>query len=46
MALIRFPNESEYIEVKDFKMKDFKPDKEFEKTVFGWWGGIYIELIK
>jgi len=42
---IRLPNESFFIEAPNFDIKDFKLGKKFKDTSFGWWKGVYIEII-
>jgi|TARA_R110000803_G_scaffold75991_1_gene140376 hypothetical protein len=41
---VRFPNESYYIDVPNFKWSDFKVSKIFEDSVFGWFGDIYVNI--
>mgnify|MGYP001064760327 CR=1 FL=1 len=43
---VRFPNESEYVEINNFDWDDFRVDKDFGKTMFGWYNGTYVEVIK
>ena len=42
---IRFPNESYFIET-EIDLTQFKPEQEFEDTIFGWYGGVFIEIKK
>ena len=42
---VRFPNESEYFEVK-IDIDLFNRTKEFEDEVFGWYKGNYICIKK
>jgi len=44
-VFVRFPNESEFLEIM-MDMDDFKPEKEFNDVVFGWYGDVYICLKK
>ena len=41
---VRFPNESYYIDIPNFKWSDFKVSKIFEDSVFGWFGDIYVNI--
>jgi hypothetical protein len=41
--LVRFPNESEFIEM-EINMDEFDNDKTFEQEMFGWYKGIYISI--
>jgi hypothetical protein len=43
--LVRFPNES-FFEEKYIDMNKFKPNKEFNDEIFGWYGDIYISIKK
>lgn len=44
-VLIRFPNESYFIEA-EINMDEFKPEKEFDTEIFGWYGDIYVSIKK
>lgn len=44
-VMVRFPNESYFIEI-DLDMSQFKPEKEFDDQIFGWYGDIYISVKK
>jgi hypothetical protein len=44
-VLVRFPNESYFIEM-EINMDEFKPDKEFDDQIFGWYGDTYISIKK
>ena len=35
IILMKFPNESDYIEV-EVDMTNFNPDKEYDNEIFGW----------
>tara|TARA_Y100000356_G_C11051116_1_gene178811 strand:+ start:179 stop:358 length:180 start_codon:yes stop_codon:yes gene_type:complete len=41
---VRFPNESYYDDVFNFKWEDFRVNKIFSEEVFGWWGDIYVAI--
>ena len=41
---IRFPNESSYVGVENFKWDEFKVEHTYEKCMFGWYGDIYISV--
>ena len=43
---VRFPNESTWTEVPNFDWGEFKLDKEFDDEIFGWYGGVYISIVK
>jgi hypothetical protein len=45
IVLIKFPNESDYIEV-EIDMANFSPDKEHDDEVFGWYKDTYISIKK
>lgn len=39
---VRFPNESYYDVINDFKWEEFKPNKIFNDCVFGWYYDVYV----
>ena len=41
--LIRFPNESEFIEM-EINMDEFDKVSEFQYEMFGWYKGMYISI--
>ena len=41
--LVRFPNESEYLEM-EIDMDEFNMVTIFEKEMFGWYKGTYISI--
>ena len=41
---VRFPNESYYVDVPQFNIKDFKVSKKFSDEVFGYWSATYIAI--
>jgi len=41
---VTFPNDYTYIEIPN--IDGFKIDKEFDDVVFGWFGNIYISVVK
>ena len=43
---VRFPNDDQYFDIEIERMSDFKPEKEFNNSMFGWWGDIYVEVLK
>ena len=43
---VRGPNDDYHFEVGIDRLEDFKPDKEFEKSIFGWWSTMYVEVLK
>ena len=45
IILMKFPNESDYIEV-EVDMTNFNPDKEYDNEVFGWYKDIYVSIKK
>ncbi len=44
-VLVRFPNECYFVEIQ-MDMDKFKPDKEFDDQIFGWYGDIYVSVKK
>jgi hypothetical protein len=44
-VLVRFPNESDPVEML-IDLTLFKPEKEFDTEVFGWYDGTYIAIKK
>ena len=42
---VRFPNEC-FFDDMEINMDDFKPEREFNDQVFGWYKGIYISIEK
>lgn len=42
---VRFPNES-FFEDFYFDLDSFKPEKEFDDQIFGWYNNIYISVKK
>lgn len=45
-AQVRFPNDDYYFDIEIERMTNFKPEKEFDKSMFGWWGDTYVEVLK
>mgnify|MGYP001179955479 CR=1 FL=1 len=45
-ARVRFPNESEYTVVENFKFSDFKFEEEYDYDVFGKYKGTHVMLNK
>ena len=43
--MIRFPNESCFQEAS-IDISKFKPEMYFENETFGWYGDIYISILK
>lgn len=43
---VRFPNQSTYIVLKDFKWGEFRVETVFEDCVFGWYGDTYVCIHK
>lgn len=43
LKLVRFPNESEFIEM-EIDMTDFNKVTEFQNEMFGWYKGTYISI--
>jgi len=41
---VRFPNDSDFTEVSNFKFEDFKVGSIFDTEVFGWWGDTYVSI--
>ena len=39
---IRFPNESYYDEVPNFKLEDFRLIQEFDDSIYGVWQDIHV----
>ena len=39
---IRFPNESYYDEVPDFKLEDFRLIQEFDDSIYGVWQDTHV----
>lgn len=42
MAKVRFPNESYYVEVKNFDESKFTEHKNFDGVLFGEYLGVYV----
>jgi len=42
---VRFPNEYFFDEI-ELNMDEFRPEKEFNDQIFGWYGDIYISIEK
>ncbi len=42
---MRFPNESFFIEI-EINMDDFAPEQEFADEIFGWYGELYVSILK
>lgn len=43
---VRFPNDDQYFDIEIERMADFKPEKEFDRSMFGWRGDTYVEVLK
>jgi len=43
---VRFPNDNCYFDFDIEKLSDFKVKTELEDSLFGWWGDVYIEVLK
>jgi hypothetical protein len=43
---VRFPNDDHYLDVDIESMRNFTLKKEFEDSMFGWWGDICVEVLK
>ena len=43
---VRFPNESYYDVINNFKWGEFKPNKFFNECVFGWYYDVYVCIDK
>lgn len=43
---VRFPNESEYDTIFDFNPEKFRGDINTENEVFGWYGDVYVSVLK
>lgn len=39
---VRFPNESYYDTIHNFKWNEFKEEKYFTECVFGWYEDVYV----
>jgi hypothetical protein len=39
---VRFPNESYYDTIHNFKWNEFKEEKYFPECVFGWYEDVYV----
>jgi hypothetical protein len=39
---VRFPNESYYDTIHNFKWNEFKGEKYFTECVFGWYEDVYV----
>jgi hypothetical protein len=42
---VRFPNDSFHSDIL-FNLDEFKPEKEFDDEIFGWYNSTYIALQK
>lgn len=39
---VRFPNESYYDTIQNFKWNEFREEKYFPECVFGWYEDVYV----